>query len=344
MPREILAVAPTNVDPTALARAADVLQRGGLVAFPTETVYGLGAHALNPQAVQRIFEAKARPPRNPVIVHVRDAAAARELVSEWPAVAEQLSRRFWPGPLTLILPRAKSVPDIVTGGGPNVGVRVPAHPVALGLLRVADLPIAAPSANPSTRLSATSGRHVRKYLDAQVDLLLDAGPTPGGIESTIVDCTRRPLRILRPGLISAAQLEATLGEPVVPEEFRAVEASAALPAPGQMARHYAPITPLELQAGPQAAVARAAQVALAGLRVGLLLLRDDPVHSPPEVTATVLRAMPPDATEYARVLYATLHDMDEIGLGLIVVELPPAAAEWAAVHDRLRRAAAPLGE
>ncbi len=195
----------------AIAEAAEVLRRGGLVALPTETVYGLGANALEAGAVQAIFAAKERPPRNPVIVHVADAEAARALAAAWPERAGQLAERFWPGPLTLVLPKRPVVPDIVTAGGATVGLRVPAHRVALALLKAADVPIAAPSANRSSRVSPTTAAHVLADLEGRIDMILDAGPTSGGLESTVLDLTVEPPRVLRPGLVSVAQLEEVIG-------------------------------------------------------------------------------------------------------------------------------------
>ena len=188
-----------------------MLRGGGLAAFPTETVYGLGANALDAAAVARIFAAKGRPANNPLIVHLADAAQVREIAADWPESASRLAERFWPGPLTLVLPRRDIVPDIVTARGPTVAVRVPAHPVAQALLRAAALPLAAPSANRSTELSPTRAEHVLRGLEGRIDLLLDGGPTAGGIESTVLDVTIMPPRLLRPGLIGVAQLEAVIG-------------------------------------------------------------------------------------------------------------------------------------
>src|SRR5579864_4916197 len=196
MPCTVLTVDPQAPDAAAIAEAAALLRAGGLVAFPTETVYGLAANALSADAVSRIFAAKGRPAGNPVIVHVADAAGARALVDDWPAAAERLAERFWPGPLTLVLPRSRQVPDLVTAGGSTVGVRVPAHPVALALLHACGLPLAAPSANRSTRLSPTRAAHVLGDLGDRIDLLLDGGATPGGLESTVLDLTAAPPRLL----------------------------------------------------------------------------------------------------------------------------------------------------
>lgn len=313
----------------ALPVAAAVLRAGGLVAFPTETVYGLGANALDAAAVDRIFAAKGRPATNPVIVHVSEVEQAKALVAAWPAAADELAARFWPGPLTLVLPRVKAVPDVVTAGGPTVAVRVPAHPVALALLRQTGLPLAAPSANRSMRLSPTTAEHVLRDLGGRVDVVLDGGPTPGGIESTVIDVSGPP-RLLRPGLIDVPALEAVVG----PLARAMVTDGQPLPSPGLMARHYAPRTPLEAVAD---GLRRAAELHAAGLRVALVSHLGD-VSVP---SGVVVRAMPAEPAAYARALYAALHDLDRENLDRIVVALPPAGEEWLAVRDRLARAATP---
>src|SRR5579872_2410044 len=210
---EILAAfdARGGLNTRAIDRAAELLRAGRLVAFPTETVYGLGAKALSAEAVARIFAAKGRPAYNPVIVHVSDAGAAQELVADWPDIADRLAAAFWPGPLTLVLPKSLLVPDEVTAGSQTVAVRVPSHAVALALLRAAGAPVAAPSANRSMLLSPTTAEHVLEGLDGRIDAVLDAGPAPGGIESTVIGLADSPPRLLRPGLISPAQIEAVIG-------------------------------------------------------------------------------------------------------------------------------------
>jgi len=317
----------TEADPGPLARAAEVLRRGGLVAFPTETVYGLGANALDAAAVGRIFAAKGRPAHNPVIVHVTGPEAARELVSDWPEAARRLAERFWPGPLTLVLPRRAVVPDLVTAGGPTVALRVPAHPVALGLLRACRLPVAAPSANRSTQLSPTRAEHVLSGMGDRIDLLLDGGPTSGGLESTVLDLTTDPPRLLRPGLVSPAELEAVVG-PIA----RGAEPGQPARSPGQMERHYAPRTPLETVPAP--GLGRVRALAGEGRRVGWLTLGE--AACPAGVMCV---ALPADAAGYAAGLYDALHRLDAAGLERIIVDLPPRTDEWLAVHDRLRRAA-----
>jgi L-threonylcarbamoyladenylate synthase len=331
MKTQVLTIAGP-IQPDRIARAAAVLRAGGLVAFPTETVYGLGANALDAAAVARIFRAKGRPAHNPLIVHVSEAGQAARVAAGWPEAAARLAERFWPGPLTLVLPRGPDVPDVVTGGGPTVAVRVPAHPVAQALLRAADLPVAAPSANRSSRLSPTRAEHVLSHLGGRIDLVLDAGPTAGGIESTVLDLTATPPRLLRPGLIGVAELEAVLGPLGRPAPAGAA-AGGALPAPGMLPRHYAPRTPLEcVEAGWRE---RADALCAEGLRVGLVTL------GPPGQAGDlglVVVGLPADPAGYAARLYAALHDLDEAGLDHIVVALPPDTEDWLAVRDRLRRA------
>jgi L-threonylcarbamoyladenylate synthase len=240
----VVPVDPAAPSAAALAEAARVLHGGGLVAFPTETVYGLGANALDASAVARIFAAKGRPANNPLIVHISETSQVQQVAADWPASAERLAERFWPGPLTLVLPKRDTVPEIVTARGPTVAVRVPAHPVAEALLRASGLPIAAPSANRSTELSPTRAEHVLGGLQGRIEMLLDGGPTSGGIESTVLDLTTIPPRLLRPGPIGVAELEAVIGS-LARDAPIPVETSHALPSPGMMPRHYAPRTSLE---------------------------------------------------------------------------------------------------
>lgn len=304
--------------PDQLAVAADLLRRGRLVAFPTETVYGLGADALDADAVGRVFEAKGRPSFNPLIVHVADAAGAG-CVAVWSDVAERLAARFWPGPLTLVLSRRDAVPDVVTGGGPTVAVRVPAHPLARALIDAA-APLAAPSANRSGRLSPTTADHVLADLDGLIDAVLDGGPTAAGIESTVLDVSGPVPRLLRPGPIAPAEIEALIG----PVARGAVAAAGALPSPGMLERHYAPRTPL--------VVAADDGVSLVAPGVGLL------THH--AIGLPAVERLPPDPAGYAAGLYAALHRLDRLGLTRIVVSALPDGDDWLAVRDRLRRAAA----
>jgi L-threonylcarbamoyladenylate synthase len=327
----VLSVDAAAPDATAIARAAEIVRAGGLVAFPTETVYGLGANALDVAAVAGIFSAKGRPATNPIIVHASGVEHARSLVADWPPAAQQLAERFWPGPLTLVLPRRAEVPDLVSAGGPTVGVRVPAHPVALALLRAARVPIAAPSANRSTQLSPTRAEHVVSGLADRIDLVLDAGPTAGGLESTVLDMTTQPPTVLRPGLVSVADLEAVLGHVVIGDPPATDQPARA---PGQMPRHYAPRTPLELVTG--CGLERVLALVNPGYRVAWVPFGRHPSSG----LEVVMAPMPDDPTTYAARLYAVLHELDRRNVDRIILELPPATDEWLAIHDRLRRAAA----
>lgn len=329
MPPRLVPVDPRAPDLAALADAAAVLRAGGLVAFPTETVYGLGANALDPAAVRGIYAAKGRPPGNPLIVHVAGPEMLGRVVAEWPPMAQTLADRFWPGPLTLVLPRAAGVPDEVTGGGTTVGVRMPAHPVALGLIRAAGVPVAAPSANRSTELSPTRAGHVLAGLGERVDLILDGGPTPDGIESTVLDLTTDPPTLLRPGPISLASLVKLIG-PV----RRRPEGPAAgpLPSPGLMPRHYAPRTPVELFEGRAALDRRADELRRAGTAFGMVL--------PGSAAGPDAVVLPDDPAGYASRLYDVLHELDGRSLSRILILLPPDTDDWFAVRDRLTRAAA----
>jgi L-threonylcarbamoyladenylate synthase len=327
----------------AIAEAARLLRAGGLVAIPTETVYGLAADALDVAAVRRIFAAKGRPSYNPLIAHVPDDAAARALVAAWPEAAARLAAAFWPGPLTLVLPKRPGVvPDEVTAGLPAVAVRVPAHPVALAVLRAAGRPLAAPSANRFTELSPTTADHVVRGLGARVDLVLDGGPTAVGIESTVVDLTAAaagegPPRVLRPGTLGDAALAAaagvSLGAPAAP-----APAGAPRLAPGMVDRHYAPRAAVwAFDPGGRGAVAarlRAERSRRPGLRAGGVLLA--PWREGEPIDDEVV--MPGDPAGYARRLYAALHAVDDAGCAVVLVERPPDGGEWAGVRDRLARA------
>ncbi|HXZ51016.1 MAG TPA: L-threonylcarbamoyladenylate synthase [Burkholderiales bacterium] len=306
-------------------RAAEVLRRGGLVAFPTETVYGLGADASSEAAVKKLYAVKRRPPDHPVIVHFASAADAFSWAREVPDAARRLAARFWPGPLTLILKRAARVGDFVTGGQDTVGLRVPSHPVAHEFLGIFGGGVAAPSANRFGRVSPTRAEHVREDLGAEVDLVLEGGPSEVGIESTIVDLSRGGAVLLRPGAISLAELEAALGAPVAAPDAGAPRA------PGTLERHYAPKTELRLVP----AHALDAAIAQATGQVAVLAF-----SRPDERAARWLR-MPRDSAQYARRLYAALRELDEARCTCILVEEPPDQPAWTAVRDRLRRAAAP---
>src|SRR5262245_23733878 len=331
----IVVVDPRAPDASVLARAAELLVQGRLVAFPTETVYGLGAHALDPAAVQRIYAAKGRPAFNPLIVHVADAAGARTVIREWPESAEKLAKAFWPGPLTLVLPKQPRVPAEVSAGLDSVAVRVPAHPVALALLRAAGVPIAAPSANRSTGVSPTSARHVEKGLGDRVDLIIDGGETAVGIESTVVDLTQIPPVTLRPGTNPRQAMAHAIGAEV---RFasRALRDDEARPSPGMMERHYAPNARVVLvDAGDRARAAEYARRARErGERVGVI---DFGTLTSERVDEHI--TMSRDAAAYARGLYAALHALDDAGCALIIVERVPPESSWDGVRDRLSRAA-----
>jgi len=322
----VLVVDPERPDPAAIAEAAAVIRAGGLVAFPTETVYGLGADATNPEAVARIFEAKGRPATNPLIVHIARKEDAPACVAAWPDSAEALASRFWPGPLTLVLPRSGLIPDVVTAGQGTVGVRVPRPGVARWLILEAGRPIAAPSANRSTGISPTEAWHALKDLEGRVDLILDGGRTSVGIESTVLDLSNEVPTILRPGAVTQAQVSEALGEPV--EHLAGVlELGQAARGPGQMAIHYAPRTP------------------------AFRLDWGSPIPSPDLVRTSVTIAFGedpddgdrwlPDPESAARDLYATLHELDALGLDFLLLIMPPDEPRWRAIRDRVRRATRP---
>ena len=314
--------------PHAIEQAATLLRAGRLVAFPTETVYGLGANALDATAVARIFTAKGRPATNPVIVHVADIKHAKQLATDWPEAASSLAERYWPGPLTLVLPKAAAVPDIVTAGGPTIALRIPSHPVALALLRSCGLPLAAPSANRSTELSPTCAEHVQRGLADRIDLILDGGPTTGGLESTVLDITTDPPTLLRPGLVTIAEIEAIIG-PI--QRGGANDADQPARSPGQLARHYSPRTQLTIVKNSQQHVQA---LAASGVRIGWVTHIDSG-----EVPGVSRVLLPVDPVSYSARLYAALHDLDAASLARIIVEPPPEDENWLAVRDRLRRAA-----
>lgn len=303
-----------------LSRAAALLREGRLVAFPTETVYGLGANALDAAAVARIFEAKGRPLTSPLIVHIASEEMLERVVTEWPEPARLLAQAFWPGPLTLVLHKQPRVPDLVTAGLPTVGVRMPSHSIALALIRECDLPLAAPSANRFTELSPTRAEHVRQSLGDRVDMILDGGPCVVGIESTVLSLAAdRPL-LLRPGGISRELIEDVIG----PIDLVTAVDDGPHSSPGLHPRHYSPRTPLLLS--------KDGEVPDSGHGAFLQI-----EHSP--VAAAHVVRMPRTPEAYAAALYRTLHDLDGQHFDWIAVERPPATPEWEAVLDRLRRAA-----
>ena len=292
-----------------IAEAAARIRAGDVVAFPTETVYGLGANALDSEAVRKVFELKGRPQTSPLIVHVSSVEMARSVVAGWPPLAEELAARFWPGPLTLVLPKKNIIPDIVTAGLPTVGVRMPDHPLALALIEQAGVPIAAPSANRFTAVSPTTAEHVRAAFGDAVPVL-DGGAAKVGIESTVVAIENGKLKLLRPGMISLGELEQQAAGP------------GAHAAPGMHARHYSPRTPVLLVEHPRELPDRA----------GAYLFRKKS-----GIVSRCIR-MPASPAEYGARLYAALHELDQEGWPWIGVELPPHTPEWAAIRDRLERA------
>ena len=315
-----------SVSPALLARAVDLLRAGRLVAFPTETVYGLGADAANPDAVARIFEAKGRPADHPLIVHLAGADALDAWAVDVPALARTLADACWPGPLTLVLRRSATVPDAVTGGLPTVGLRVPAHPVALGLLRAFGGGIAAPSANRFGTVSPTTAEHVREGLGTRVDLVLDGGPSTVGVESTIVDLSGDEPAILRPGGLPREVLEAIAGVRLPVREGGEVRA------PGTLAAHYSPDARLEL-VRPEAQPARAAALRAQGRTVGVLVFaRGGPIED-----ATIVD-LGSSEEEAARRLYSAIRDLDA-SCDVILAWPPDERGLGLAIADRLRRAA-----
>ena len=312
-----------------IENAVAVLRAGGLVAFPTETVYGLGADASNPEAVRKIFVAKGRPHDHPLIVHVADAVQLANWARDIPPQAGKLARKFWPGPLTLILRRVPKVSDLVTGGQDTVALRVPSHPVAQALLRAFGGGIAAPSANRFGRVSATTADHVRREFGATVDCVLDGGAADVGIESTIVDLSGPQPVLLRPGWITARQLQDALDMPL------AAPGAESPRAPGTLAKHYAPQTPL-LMMEADLLLELAASLTRQGKRVAVLARS---AHQP-LLPGLAWIVAPPEAKGYAHDLYANLRQLDEAGCDTILVEALPQDAVWLAITDRLMRAAA----
>jgi len=328
-----------------LDEAAAILRAGRLVALPTETVYGLGANAFDADAVARIFAAKQRPDWDPVIVHIASEAMLEGLVAEVPEAARKLMAAFWPGPLTLLLPRTAAIPDCVTAGRPLVGVRMPAHPVAFELIYRAGVPVAAPSANTFGHISPTTAAHVLADLDGRIDAVLDAGPTEHGVESTVLDPCQSPMTIYRPGAVTAAQIEAVAGPVEVYQTGVFSQARRALPSPGVGLRHYAPKAMLVLiDAPPARLAANMAHAALQfpGARIGLML--------PAEVEASVKGAVVEpwgrlaEPVELARELYSALRALDAKECSVILCPLPPPEGIGAAIRDRLRKAAHPARE
>jgi L-threonylcarbamoyladenylate synthase len=328
-----------------IEQAAAILRAGGLVALPTETVYGLGANAYDAEAVARIFAAKQRPDWDPVIVHIASEAMLEKLVTEIPATARKLMAAFWPGPLTLLMPRSAAVPDSVTAGRPLVGVRMPAHPVAFELIYRAGIPVAAPSANTFGHTSPTTAAHVLEDLDGRIDAVLDGGPTEHGVESTVLDPCQNPMVIYRPGAVTAAQIQDVAGPVEVFRSAGGFKKRQSMPSPGVGLRHYAPNARLVLVDAPLAQLGT--QMAQAASRfprerIGLMLPAE---IDAPIAGATVFawgRLSAP--VELARELYAGLRALDAQGCTVILCPLPAADGIGAAIRDRLHKAAKRLKE
>lgn len=327
-----------------------MLASGGLVAFPTETVYGLGARGLHAADVLRIFAAKERPQGHPLILHVDGEAMAMTLAASWPELASRLARAFWPGPLTLVVPRAAHVPDAATGGLDTVGLRAPRHAVALALLRSVGEALAAPSANAHMHVSPTTAGHVVRSLGERVDLVLDAGPCIHGIESTVVDVTGDVPRVLRAGATSLEALRAIVPEVVYDAGLLVVPGDVARASPGLASRHYAPHTRVVLaDRGAEAVVTAIEEAARGGRRVGAMVWSeearkalDDRARAGSTLASST--ALPAEAEGYAHGLFAALHDADAASLDALVVERVPDAPAWWAIADRLRRAARSVEE
>jgi L-threonylcarbamoyladenylate synthase len=340
----VLKVNPDFPQRVHIQRAATILRKGGLVAFPTETVYGLGADALNQKAVARIFAAKQRPNWDPLIVHVRDLAMARSLAKPLPAIFETLAEKFWPGPLTMVMEKATRVPDEVTAGRSSVAMRMPHHPVATLLLAEAGLPIAAPSANKFGRPSPTRAEHVVEDLGSNVDLILDAGPTLMGVESTVLDLTQSPAAILRPGGVTREQLEALIGPVTLAPSVADEIAKQGLASPGMIPTHYSPVARVELFEGAMDDIAnqmlaRAIDLRNRGHRTGAILC--DEMAPLLDKTTEFVSSFGAWGRwdQYAKRLFTAFRVLDSQGVVIILCLLPPAEGLGLAVRDRLQRAA-----
>ena len=346
----VLRVDAKEPDVHAIREAAAALLEDELVAFPTETVYGLGANALSARAVQALFEAKGRPATDPIIVHVASAADVRQIARDVPAIVDELAARFWPGPLTLVLPKLPIVTDAITAGLHTVGVRVPSHPVAQLLLREAGVPVAAPSANRFSRPSPTHARHVVDDLDGLVAIVLDAGPASVGVESTVLDLTVSPFLVRRPGGVSVEELRTIVADIVVRSRY--AHGGEPLAAPGQLLRHYAPRAELTLYLGDTKAVATrmaadTRALTASGARVGILAPEEDLLAMAPMIASQAARGKVRtvgygarrDVARAARELFAALRTLDAEDVDKILASAPEAQQLGAAIHDRLIRAA-----
>lgn len=320
---------------SAVEEAVKLLRAGEIVALPTETVYGLAANALNPDAVAKIFKAKGRPPTNPIIVHVDSIEMAKKCVKKWGALADKLAQNFWPGPLTLVLEKSEIIPDIVTAGGKTVGVRFPSHPIIVAVIQECGFPLAAPSANLSSRISPTTAQHVLKSLGDKIPLIIDGGECNIGIESTVLDITTHPPRILRPGLIHQESLSAVIGGRVIKSD--SIESSAQnLKSPGLLRKHYSPNAKLILEKwNNEQELGKIIERYGCERELTHILTISNPL---PNNTYGKVIIMPKQAKSYAKALYSELHKCDEEGAKWIIAQYPPETSEWHAVIDRLRRA------
>ncbi len=333
MKTEVLGTETAALFKAAVRRAVEFLREGEVVALPTETVYGLAANALDSKAVSRIYEIKGRPANNPIIVHVASLEMAKRCVMHWPPLAGKLAKAFWPGPLTLVLPRAAQIPEIVTAGGSTVGVRWPSHPFIQEVIRACDFPLAAPSANLSNRLSPTNAEHVARQLKDQIPLIVDGGQSQVGIESTVVDLTVNPPRLLRPGMIHEEALLA-----VTEKLMHGAGEGKILKSPGQLLKHYAPKAKLIVLKWRDETDLRSQLAASAARKSEPHIIAH--THIPSQTGLARVSVIPHDAEAFARALYAELHHCDELGAECIVVEAPPETSEWRAIADRLKRASA----
>ena len=334
---EILSTHTPELFQKAILRAAQLLRAGEIVALPTETVYGLAANALDEKAVAKIFQIKGRPANNPIIVHVASNEMAQRCAKNWPELAGKLSKAFWPGPLTLVLPRAENIPDIVTAGGATVGVRWPSHPFIQAVIRECGFPLAAPSANLSNRVSPTNAEHVRRQLGGKIPLIVDGGQSQVGIESTVLDLTVAPPRILRPGMVHAESLAVVCGEVQSPKS-KVQSRDSTLRSPGLLAKHYSPKAKLVVLSWRDDAELQF-QLSTFNFQLSTCFII---AHTkiPSGEKFSRVSVIPHDAEAFARAIYAELHRCDEAGAKWIVIEAPPELPEWGGIADRLRRAAA----
>ena len=337
MTTELLPTHTAALFDTAVKRSVELLRAGEVIALPTETVYGLAANALDPQAVAKIYEVKSRPARNPIIVHVASVVMAQRCVAAWPEVADKLAQSFWPGPLTVVLPRAKEIPALVTAGGATVGVRWPSHPFMQAVIRACGFPLAAPSANLSNQLSPTNAEHVRKQLGGKLRLIVDGGQSQVGIESTVVDLTTEPPTVLRPGMIHEESLIAVTGD-LVSHQRKILPRGETLRSPGLLEKHYAPKAKLVVLGWRDSSDLKSqiSNLKFQAHRIHLIAH----THIPSGEGFASVSVIPHDAEAFARALYAELHRCDEAGAETIVVEALPETPPWRAIADRLRRAGA----